>query len=48
MRYFIKDFKVHKYPVPKSCKSNYLGEKLFRTSPLSFEECRNCFPEHPI
>ena len=47
LRYFIKDFKVHKRPTPNNCSCNYVGERLLRTPPLSFERCADCFPEIP-
>ena len=27
--YFIKEMKVHKYPIPSKCDQNYNGEKLY-------------------
>jgi len=42
--YFIKDMKVHKYPVPSKCDQEYNGEKLYGTIPEgSYVKCTKCF-----
>lgn len=47
MKYFIKDLMVHKYPPPKDCNYNYVGERVLKTIPLGFEKCKKCFPDLP-
>ena len=42
--YFIKDMKVHKYPVPSKCEEEYNGEKLYGAIPEgSYVKCNKCF-----
>lgn len=42
--YFIKDMKVHKYPVPSKCDEEYNGEKLYGAIPEgSYVKCNKCF-----
>ena len=43
MKYFIKNLKVHKYPVPNKCKVKYTGEKLHDSIPAGYEKCDDCF-----
>jgi len=47
MKYFVKNLKVHKYPVPATCKVTYTGEKLYDSPPAGYEKCDHCFPELP-
>ena len=43
MRYFVKNLKVHKYPIPSNCKVKYTSEKLHATVPKGYEKCDDCF-----
>ena len=43
MKYFVKNLKVHKYPVPSTCKVKYTGEKLHDSPPAGCEKCDDCF-----
>jgi len=43
MKYFVKNLKVHKYPVPSTCKVKYTGEKLYDSPPAGYEKCDDCF-----
>jgi len=43
MLYFVKDLKVHKYPVPPNCLVQYTGEKLHDFPPAGYEKCDHCF-----
>ena len=43
MKYFVKNLKVHKYPVPNNCKVEYTGEKLHDEPPAGYEKCDDCF-----
>jgi len=47
-KYFKKNGTVHKYPVPKNCFENYIGERLLRTIPIGYEKCLRCFSERPV
>lgn len=47
MKYFVKNSKVHKYPVPNSCTVKYTGETLYDNPPQGYEKCDNCFRELP-
>ena len=47
VKYFVKNLKVHKYPVPKTCPVKYEGEKLHDTPPPGYEKCDRCFTELP-
>jgi len=47
VQYFVKNLKVHKYPVPSTCNVEYSGEKLHPTPPEGTEKCDNCFTELP-
>jgi hypothetical protein len=46
-QYFVKNLKVHKYPVPSTCSTRYEGEKLYDTPPEGTEKCDNCFTGLP-
>jgi hypothetical protein len=43
VKYFIKNTRVHKYPVPSSCHVEYTGEKLYDTIPEGYDKCDHCF-----
>lgn len=43
MKYFVKNLKVHKYPVPNSCNVKYDNENLHDSKPHGYEECDHCF-----
>lgn len=43
MKYFVKNMKVHKYPVPSNCKVEYTGEELHDEPPKGYEKCDDCF-----
>lgn len=43
MKYFVKNNKVHKYPVPPKCKVKYTNEKLHDSPPAGYEKCDDCF-----
>lgn len=43
MKYFTKNLKIHKYPVPKNCKVTYANEKLTDKIPAGTEKCDDCF-----
>ena len=45
-KYFIKNNKIHKYPVPDNCKVEYTGETLYDDLddvPKGYEKCDDCF-----
>jgi len=43
MKYFVKNLKIHKYPVPSNCKVKHTGETLHSTPPTGYEKCDDCF-----
>jgi len=43
MKYFVKNLKVHKYPVPEVCKVKYTDEKLYDDPAAGYEKCGGCF-----
>jgi len=43
MKYFVKNLKVHKHPVPSRCKVVYTNEKLHDSPPAGTEKCDDCF-----
>ena len=47
MKYFVKNLKVHKHPVPSTCTVKYDGEKLLDSPPSGTEKCDNCFTDLP-
>lgn len=47
VRYFVKNLKVHKYPVPSQCKVTYTNETLYDSPPAGYEKCDDCYPELP-
>lgn len=47
MKYFVKNLKVHKYPVPSTCTVKYGGETLHSSPPSGYEKCDNCFTNLP-
>jgi len=47
VKYFVKNLKVHKYPVPDSCNVDYTNETLHDDPPIGYEKCDNCFLELP-
>lgn len=47
MKYFVKNLKIHKFPVPAGCKVVHTGEKLHDHPPASYEKCDDCYPELP-
>jgi hypothetical protein len=47
MKYFLKNIKVHKYPVPKNCKVKYTSERLCDSPPAGYEKCDDCFSHLP-
>jgi hypothetical protein len=42
MLYFVKDNKIHRYPVPSRCGVKHDKETLRDTVPRSVEECLYC------
>ncbi len=50
-KYFVKNKKVHKKPVPSSCLVIYNDQKLYDTDTEAMkhadEKCDKCFPELP-
>lgn len=42
-KYFVKNLKVHKYPIPSRCKVHHTGEPLRDTIPKGYEKCDHCF-----
>lgn len=47
MRYFVKNLKIHKYPVPSTCKVRYNEEPLHDSPPHGYEKCDDCFTNLP-
>ncbi len=47
MLYFVKENKLHQYPVPKRCKEVYTKEQLRDTIPHGVEECVYCMGTWP-
>lgn len=47
MLYFVKENKLHRYPVPKRCTVKYENEPLRDTIPHSAEECLYCMRRWP-
>jgi hypothetical protein len=45
--YFVKDLKIHKYPVPNRCKVKHTNEIFYFKPPMEYEKCVNCFPNSP-
>jgi len=43
MPYFVKNDKIHKYPVPDKCKVEYTGEKRTDSPTEGYEKCDDCF-----
>lgn len=43
VQYFIKNTRVHKYPVPSNCHVKYEGETLHDTIPEGYDKCDHCF-----
>jgi len=43
MKYFVKNKKVHKYPVPSNCSVKYSDEKKKSSIPDGYEKCDHCF-----
>ena len=43
MKYFVKNLKVHKYPIPARCKVKHTGETLYEAPPRGYEKCDDCF-----
>lgn len=46
-KYFVKNQKVHKHPVPPTCTVGYSGETLHDQPPAGYEKCDNCFTDLP-
>lgn len=42
MLYFVKDNKIHRFPVPKRCSAKRSSEPLRDTIPRNVEECEYC------
>lgn len=47
MLYFVKNNKLHRYPVPKRCETIYKNEQLRDTIPHNVEECLYCMRRWP-
>ena len=47
MHYFIKDNKLHRYPVPKRCGVVFQKEILRDTIPHNVEQCMYCMHRWP-
>ena len=47
MHYFIKDNKLHRYPVPKRCGVQFQKEILRDTIPHKVEQCIYCMRRWP-
>lgn len=47
MHYFIKDNKLHRYPVPKRCGVQLQKEILRDTIPYNVEQCIYCMRRWP-
>lgn len=42
-QYFVKNLRVHRYPVPSRCNVQYTGEQLHSSPPAGYEKCDLCF-----
>jgi len=42
--YFVKNSKIHRYPIPKNCNVRYEKDKRYKLPPQGYEKCYNCFP----
>jgi hypothetical protein len=42
MLYFVKENKLHRFPLPKRCRETYENETLRDTIPYSVEQCSCC------
>ena len=47
MLYFVKDNKIHRFPVPKRCGAKHGDESLRDTLPHGAEECVYCLNRWP-
>jgi len=47
MKYFVKNLKNHKYPVPPTCKVKHTGEPLHDSPTPGYEKCDDCFTDLP-
>lgn len=47
MLYFVKDNKLHRFPVPIRCGVKHTGEPLRDTIPHDVEECPHCMRRWP-
>jgi hypothetical protein len=47
MHYFIKDNKLHRYPIPKRCGVQFQNEILRDTIPHNVEKCIYCMRRWP-
>jgi hypothetical protein len=49
VKYFLKDGKLHKYPLPKNCDVTYSDEELYDDPPkgMSDSACGKCFTFPP-
>ena len=43
VEYFVKNLKIHMYPVPIRCTVRYTKEKRYKFSPKGYEKCDKCF-----
>jgi hypothetical protein len=47
MLYFVKENKLHRYPLPQRCGEKYEKEALRDTIPHGVEECPYCLHRWP-
>jgi len=47
MLFFVKDAKLHRYPVPRRCGVSHKGEPLRDTIPHDVEKCVQCLNYWP-
>ena len=47
MLYFVKENKLHRFPLPKRCDEKYENETLRDTIPHGVEECPYCLHRWP-
>lgn len=49
VKYFLKNEKLHKYPLPETCDVQYGNEELYENPPQATAQaaCKKCFSNLP-
>ena len=45
MKYFVKNKRIHEYPLPPTCNVGYDLQTVYEHPPMGYERCEDCYPK---